>query len=276
MINFFEGWYFKHQNKEDTICFIPGISNEKAFIQVITNEKSYNIDFNKKEFQKEKIIKIQNNIFSFNGLKLDIKSSEVEINGEVFYENLTPLKRDIMGFFKYFPMQCRHGIISMHHNLKGYININNRHIKLTNGLGYIEKDSGRSFPKNYVWIQSNDFKEKCSVMVSVADIPFMGFEFRGFICTVWYKGKEYKMATYNGAKIISCTRNEIIIKNNSCKLEVYVSDGSNHSLYAPSSGKMTRKIFETPSCKARFRFFYKSTLLFDFGSEKTSFEFIQQ
>ncbi len=275
MNNFFEGWYFKHQNKEDTLCFIPGISNENAFIQIITNEKSYNINFDKKEFQKEEIIKIHNNIFSFNGLKIDIKDPEMKISGEINYENLTPLKSDVMGFFKYFPMQCRHGIISMHHNLKGYIDINNQHIEFADGLGYIEKDSGRSFPKNYIWIQSNDFKEKCSVIVSIADIPFVGFEFRGFICAVWYQGKEYRMATYNGAKIISCTRNEVIIKNNKCRLEIYISGGNSHSLNAPSSGKMTRKISEMPSCKATFRFFYKSDILFDFDSEKTSCEFVQ-
>lgn len=275
MNNFFEGWYFKHQNKEKTLCLIPGISNENAFIQIITDSKSYNINFNKKEFQKGEIIKIHNNVFSFNGLKLDIKNPEVEIKGEIIYENPTPLKSDIMGFFKHFPMQCRHGIVSMHHNLKGYADINGQHIEFINGLGYIEKDSGNSFPKNYIWVQSNDFKEKCSVMVSIADVPFIGFEFRGVICAVWYKGKEYKIAIYNGAKIIFCTQNEIIIKNNKYRLEIYISEHNSYALYAPSNGKMTRKIEEAPSCKARFRFFYKSDILFDFSSEKTSFEFVQ-
>lgn len=274
--NSFEGWYFKHQNKENTLCFIPGISSESAFIQVITNEKSYNINFDKKEFQSDKVIKIKNNIFSFNGIKIDINTPQVNINGEINYKNLAPLKSDIMGIFKYFPMQCRHGIISMHHNLSGYIDVNNQHFDFMNGIGYIEKDSGTSFPKSYVWVQSNDFSERCSVMVSIADIPFMGFQFRGFICSVWYKDKEYRMATYNGAKIFSCTQDEIVIESKKCKLEVYISKHNSHTLYAPNHGKMERKIKENPSCNARFKFFYKTDPIFDFNSEQTSYEFVQE
>ena len=78
-----------------------------------------------------------------------------------------------MGPFKYFPMECRHGIISMRHTLEGRLKLNGKEIDFTNGLGYIEKDSGRSFPSSYVWVQANDFDEPCSIMASVADIPFL-------------------------------------------------------------------------------------------------------
>ncbi len=47
--NYFEGWYFKNTNYEDGISFIPGISIEKnekkAFIQVITNDSSYFVNY---------------------------------------------------------------------------------------------------------------------------------------------------------------------------------------------------------------------------------------
>lgn len=273
--NFFEGWYFKHQTHENTVCFIPGISSENAFIQVITDENSYNINFDKSEFHKGKIIKVANNTFSLEGLKLDIDKPEIKISGQIYYKNLTPLRNDIMGPFKFFPMQCRHGIISMHHDLSGYININNQNFDFTNGVGYIEKDSGTSFPKNYIWVQSNNFAEKCSIMVSIADIPFMGFKFKGFICSVWYEGEEYRMATYTGAKVILCTQNKIIIESRKHRLEVSILEQNGYDLYAPDMGKMTRKIRETPSCRARFKFFTKNNLIFDFESEKTSCEFVK-
>ena len=68
--SFFEGWYFKHQCEADTIAFIPGINidslgKKSAFIQVITNENSYNINYDFSSFSLSKNeIKIGTNIFS--------------------------------------------------------------------------------------------------------------------------------------------------------------------------------------------------------------------
>lgn len=55
--NYFEGWYFKNTNNKGGISFIPGINinknNKKAFIQVITENSSYfvNYDINNKEYK---------------------------------------------------------------------------------------------------------------------------------------------------------------------------------------------------------------------------------
>jgi hypothetical protein len=55
---YFEGWYYKNTSDNISISFIPGISinkNErKAFIQVITNDNSYNIDYD--NISKAKIV----------------------------------------------------------------------------------------------------------------------------------------------------------------------------------------------------------------------------
>ena len=64
-----------------------------------------------------------------------------------------------MGFFAYFPfMQCYHEIVSMSHSLNGSLNFSEA-IDFSGGEGYIEKDWGTSFPKEYVWIQSNNFEK---------------------------------------------------------------------------------------------------------------------
>ncbi|MCL2312076.1 MAG: hypothetical protein FWC41_06255 [Firmicutes bacterium] len=121
--NFFEGWYFKHQNKKETVSIIPGICSDKVFIQIITDENSFNIDFGKNSFSKinknkNKFIKIDKNIFSFNNIKISINKLNLEIFGEINFYNLTPIKSSIMGPFRFLPMQCKHEIISMHHDLK--------------------------------------------------------------------------------------------------------------------------------------------------------------
>ena len=53
--SYFEGWYFKNTNDSEGISFIPGISiNEKergAFLQVITTDCSYYVNYNIKDFK---------------------------------------------------------------------------------------------------------------------------------------------------------------------------------------------------------------------------------
>ncbi|MCA5964668.1 hypothetical protein LC724_36470 [Blautia sp. RD014234] len=71
----------------------------------------------------------------------------------------------------------------MHHSLRGGLTVNGRKISMTGGRGYIETDKGRSFPKSYLWTQCG-YGERSSVMLSVADIPFWAFIFRGV--SVWY------------------------------------------------------------------------------------------
>lgn len=274
MSNYFEGWYLKHQKGNNTIAFIPGISNEFAFVQAITNNISYNIQYPLSEYRIGESIKIGKNIFSKKGCLINLKSEDIDIYGEIKYSCLTPIKYDIMGVFKYFPMECRHGIVSMHHGLDGSVNINGKITDFTNGIGYIEKDSGTSFPETYLWIHCNDFKEKCSIMVSIADIPFLCLKFKGCICIVYYKGKEYRLATYLGVKIEHHSDKNIKLNQGKYHLEIDIYQNSGNRLYAPDKGNMTRIIKENVSCKARFRFFIKDMLLFESESDNTSFEFV--
>lgn len=78
--NYFEGWYFKNTNNVEGISFIPGINiddkDKKAFIQVITNNSSYFINYNIKDFKfnfEPFLIQIGNNTFSKDGIHIKIK-----------------------------------------------------------------------------------------------------------------------------------------------------------------------------------------------------------
>ena len=197
--NRFEGWYFKHQANGKSLALIPGRASDEAFVLVITDNASYHINYplheyhlcdkNKHSFR----LKVGGNIFSPTGVILDIRRPELNLTGEIEYTNLTPTRSDIMGPFKYFPMECRHGIVSMTHSLRGKIILNADQQDYTGGKGYIESDSGRSFPSGYTWVQCNNFEVNspldCSVMAAIARIPFCGFKFWGCICTVWLDGR---------------------------------------------------------------------------------------
>ena len=261
MSNYFEGYYYKHQKNNDTLCLIVGKSNSESFIQIITNNAAFQVPY------------LKDNFFSERGVRLNIQTEEVTLKGEVSYGNLTPLKYDIMGPFAHLPMECKHGIVSMYHDIDGQMVLNGKMLDFSGGVGYIEKDEGRSFPKSYVWVQSNDFKEKCSVFASVATVPFLCFHFVGAIAVVLYRGVEHRFATYLGAKVLACTENQIILKQGRMQLEIWLRPDAGMQLAAPENGEMTRTILENPSCFANFKFYIDNRLVFDLNSDHTSFEY---
>lgn len=262
MRNYFDGYYFKHQKGEHTLCVIAGCAGTEKFIQVITNDFSVKVPFSK------------GNYFSEEGIRLNIQTPRISLAGAIRYQKLTPIKYDIMGPFRFFPMECRHGIVSMYHRLEGKVQLNGEVIDFTNGVGYIEKDSGRSFPSSYIWIHANDFpKQKCSIMASAANIPFCGMHFQGCICVIWYKGREYRFATYLGAKVLLCTKNRILVKQGKYLMEIRISDSYARKLIAPQKGQMTRMIREAVSCPAEFILYKENKCVFHLYSHHASFEY---
>ncbi len=100
-------------------------------------------------------------------------------------------------------MECYHGVISMDHGLEGFLEINGHITCLDGGKGYIEKDWGSSFPEGWIWLQSNNFdhNDPCSLMLSIAKIPWRGRSFTDSICGILHGDDFHTMATYNGAVI---------------------------------------------------------------------------
>lgn len=243
------------------MSFITGKSQEGEFIQVITNDNSYLVPY------------IGGNIFTDKGIKVHIIYGDLSISGEIKYGELSPLKYDIMGPFKYLPMQCRHKVLSMSHSLEGYVKINGSCMDFTGGKGYIEGDSGISFPDKYLWIQCNDFPEECSIMLSIAEIPFGLFKFTGCICAIKYGGKEYRIATYKGVKILKYSKEEVVLQQGKYIFIANISPNKGYKLKAPKSGKMDRTILESLSSKSRFRFLINKEIIFDLTSDNVNFEF---
>lgn len=259
--NYFTGHYYKHQKGEHTLCLIAGRSNSEEFIQVITENFSVKVPFSK------------GNRFSGKGVVLDIHTSGLALTGRIRYQAFSPIRYDIMGPFGLLPMECRHGIISMSHGLKGGVVLNGEKIDFTGGKGYIEMDCGSSFPSSYTWIQANDFQEDASVMAAIAAIPFCGIRFRGCICVIHYLGREYRLATYLGVRVLCCTEHKIVLKQGRYRLAVKIHAQNSRQLCAPQKGEMTRIILEAASCPAEFVFWKGKKKIFHLCSQHASFEY---
>lgn len=289
---FFEGWYVKHQNETNTFAIIPAFhvdknGTKKVTLQIITETFSHVFSFpaNALKVAKHRFyVRIKDAdgtvILCEKGLKIHCIKEKMKIQGTILYQPFTRLSSDIMGPFHWVPfMQCNHGIVSLAHCLSGMIEINDKKMDFNHGIGYIEKDWGNSFPKNYVWTQCSWFKEQNNcVMMAVADIPILGQKkkpiicFTGCICSIWYKGRQYRFATYQGAKVISCTEREIIIKQGKYQLSARLLEGKRFPLRAPEQGSMTRSIHECPSCTVHYTFSENKKTIFNFISRMAGFE----
>lgn len=268
--NYFEGWYFKMVTEDGSgiISVIPGISlsqdgkDQHAFIQIIngatakTSYHPYPIDefsFSKKQFE----IKIGNNYFSKDKIMLDIQdgktsvSGSVKISDNVDYTSDKMLNPGIMGWYRFVPfMECYHGVVSLTNRLKGELIINNKAYDFTGGKGYIEKDWGSSMPSSWIWMQSNHFHEPgTSFMLSIADIPWLGSSFTGFLGFLYQDGKTYHFSTYRNTKLQLevCDSNILTIKMKNQKNTFIVQAESNNAglLKAPDKGSMDRRIAES-------------------------------
>ena len=158
-----------------------------------------------------------------------------------------------MGPFSFIPfMECNHAIISMKSKADGKITINNEEIVFNNGVGYIEKDWGHSFPKSYIWCQGNSFQNSdASFMISIADIPFKTFSFRGIICDLIIDNNEFKFTTYNNSKLLHYYVDnnyvDIILQKGNYYLNLKSQYSNSLKLSAPVKGKMEKDIFESIS-----------------------------
>ena len=277
MRSYFCGWYFRCQSDRQTLAVIPSIHKTReskyCAIQLITDTQSFHVPFPYSVFQKQdKQICIAGNRFGKEGITLDIQTPELRANGSVSFGQFTSIKYDIMGPFRYVPfMQCRHSVFSMRHSVDGTIFINETPYVFQNAIGYMEGDRGYSFPRKYVWTQCSF--PSGALMLSIAEIPFGGFHFTGVIGIVHLRGKEYRLATYLGAKAVKIEAGEIIVRQGCFSLTVTPQEQSGHPLRAPVSGAMVRTIHEYPSCKVSYRFEGNGVPLLYLDAPNAAFEY---
>lgn len=315
---YFEGWYYKliDETMEHAIAIIPGIAIGKnredahAFIQVLYNGRQvayYRYPFRDFRYHRKKFaIKIGQNYFSKSRLYLKIgdesmqgntarqnhkgrDSDALKLSGSLCFRDIISLPKSlflpgIMGPFTYIPyMECYHGIINIHHRICGKLKVEDRVVDFTGGYGYIEKDWGRSFPKSWVWVQSNHFDNRdATIMLSAARIPWLGGSFLGFLSFLRLGDELYLFATYTGAKLIrlayvqGCLRASI--RDRKYRLELWVTQAQGGGeLKAPSMGRMERTIIESIHSVIRVHLYRRSgELIYEGTGRNAGFELVKE
>ncbi|MCI5080925.1 MAG: tocopherol cyclase family protein [Saprospiraceae bacterium] len=280
--NYFEGWYIKIVDPTEQFVFaiIPGISkgkdgDEHAFIQVldgVQGKASYH-RFEAADFQPSAdtfAVRLGNNFFLAENIELDLP----ELKGHLRFQNLYRWPKmlgapGIMGWYSFMPfMECYHGVVSVHHQIEGQLKVNGQLQTFDGGLGYMEKDWGRSFPSSWIWLQTNHFQtaQRVSCMASVARIPWLGNHFIGCIVGFLLGDKLYRFATYTGAKMkaeLFDDRVELGFKDAKNTLEIRAFKAPGGSLLSPLSGNMTGKVNESMQARVEVRLFAGEQLLFE-------------
>ncbi len=295
---FFEGWYHKLVTSDDqSLVIIPGIyrsgekNNQTAFIMIfdgISGDLFYE-KFEVNEFNcstSSYDLQIGSNYFSPKRMIIDIDSKDLIINGKITADNLKPwpvtlFEPGCMGWYAYIPtMECFHGILSMNHSLSGKLMLNDSTYNFSNGRGYIEKDWGRNFPKDWIWAQANHFsKTDASITASLATIPWKKRTFAGFIVGFYYENNFLRFTTYRNSMIknihYDLTTLFWEIERGDLKLKLTIEKGRKTGLlYAPDVRDMIPKVNESLDGKIQCQLYNKNEKIFDDTSILCATEFI--
>ena len=281
---YFEGWYFKHQSPGgQALALIPafhmdGEGRRTASLQVISRDRAWWLEYPASQLQvsrKPFQVRIGQSSFGEEGVSLQIQRDGLSLRGTLRYGPLTALRSDIMGPFRLFAgMQCAHGVISMGHSLSGALELNGEPLEFSGGIGYIETDRGRSFPQRYLWTQCVWAGPNCgSLMLAAASVPLPIGGFTGCICAVLYQGREYRLATYLGAKIQAVSPAGAVIRQGNYLLEAELLKAQKLALHAPAEGSMVRTIHESLCAQVRYRFRHGNNILFQRTDSLASFEY---
>ena len=270
--NYFEGWYLRITDEDNhSYSFIFGISLYKndphSFIQILdaTEKKSYYFRFEVSDFYYNKdAIRIKDNIFGINQLKISIDPFDIDlnINPTVFIQR-NGLAKCAMGFFKHLPLTTYHEIIFMKAKIEGSLKTKN-HDGLVNGVGYMEKNFGCRFPKQWLWIQTNHF-EKYNASFILAQADLIG-KCDGFFSILNVDGDEFRFATYNGFRIErNFEGNDIkvtIEREDICLIVKVKYEPGNLLIASLDKGKMAKEIEESLTSTLTLSLYRGSELIF--------------
>lgn len=260
----FEGWFSKVDDSKNGVMFsvIWGYSThhktKHAFIQfqdTMRHDTAY-VRYPIEEMQVETdpfILHIGKNRLWETGMHLDFDLEGVPVRGDFSFSNLMPIKQsvfkpNIMGWLSYFPNQCNHAIISMHHQVTGDFQMGDQSWAIRDAYGYMEKDWGTGFPKEYVWLQAN-IGDKDSVVFSYATVPMLGKYAKGFFLVLHHKGKEYRFSSIEGSKLlqfeVSKEAFKATVKKRGRYIILKVKQRKPVDLVSPEHGEMNAYIKES-------------------------------
>ena len=250
-------------------------------IQVLTQRGSVYREFPVSMFRidrKKGVLQIGENLFSHRGIRLNFEGlfseekQPVKVQGSLRFGMFSEPRYDIMGPFAYIPgMECRHAVYSMKHRADGRLKLQNRELYFQNAAGYMEGDSGSSFPEKYIWTQH--FFPEGSIMAAAAVIPMGKIRFTGTLGFLFIRNREYRFATYLGAVVEKIGEKELVIRQGHYRLCIRFPEPGEGTLKAPDSGKMTRSVWENIACKVEYTLIYKGRVLLHIATDRGAAEY---
>ncbi|MBN1834760.1 MAG: hypothetical protein JW820_02855 [Spirochaetales bacterium] len=255
---YFEGWYFKCVFPDRALAIIPGISlaerDPHSFVQVVdgtTGSAAYHrfpwqeFEFSTESFQ----VRVGPNRFSLEAIHLELDGLRGDLRMEDHVRWPTSLlSPSSMGWYAFARfMECYHGVIVLDARVEGTLGRRS----LSDGRFYLEKDWGSSFPRAWVWMQTNSFgpKVRASLTCSIARVPFRGREFSGFIIGLLADGTLHRFTTYSGARIEELEVGEssltVRVRGGRRLLTLHARREPGAELASPVRGEMSGRIEET-------------------------------
>lgn len=265
-----EAWYFKHQKGDQSLCFLIGKTKEKAFLQMITNNACKVFEYKLREykvFEQCMQIRIGDSIFTKDGCVVYAKDKDMRIRGRLNYGRLTCSKYSSEKYKSGFSILGR-SIISLDHNVTGTFEINGEKLDINGAKGYIEHSNDRGKDMKF-WCQCNSFENKTGIMICAKRIFLLKNSFDAVEASVFYHGKEYRFASYFGARVSECDDKGIVINQGRYRLEADFENASDYFDYAETD--YGRKIIV--GMHIHFKMFIDGVPFFNIHSNSGSVEY---
>lgn len=298
---YFEGWYFKIVDRQLglSLCLIPGVAmagqgDDHAFIQYadsLSGKSGYlrypldQVTFSTSELALKlgttRLSDRQLEVSSLDGLPFDLS---LEVSEQEFYP-VTPLHPGIMGPFRFVPkMECYHGVHLVYGKVSGALTIDGKTLQIDQGEIYIEKDWGKSFPSEWIWLQASGFEtsnpgpldepqKPLHLMFSLANIPWLGNSFNGHLGYVWWGDLKIGIGTYRGSKVdFDPQTMQIVIRKGPYHIVISPKAIRPIPLIAPSLGTMTRHMLEDLEAQIHLEIYREDQLIYSGHAEFAGFE----
>lgn len=254
----FEGFYFKTALVDGTtLVIICGFAKSKvkshAFIQVSSQlSKTFYFEYPLSSLKTSKEtfnFSVGKNTFTQQGI--DIKEEDCEIN--LSFSNFELWNRSffnpsIMGALTFVPfVECKHDIISPYLEVNGEAKLKSKTLKFQDNSGYIDKNWGTSFPKDYFWGHISSFKNPTvSVQFAKAKPKWLLWKIPVHIGFLRMNGEIHLFKSWKKGKIklINVGQEQIHLQNNQYKIELKFDKGYPLNLRAPLNGKLDYTILE--------------------------------
>lgn len=288
----FEGWFVKVDDRENGLMFsviwgyATQVGERHAFLQfqnTLKNETAYvrypmeDLTWTEDPF----VLTIGGNTLSQEGMVLDFETPDLSVRGRFAFGAFAPLRRisflkpNIMGWLSYFPNECNHAILSMHHTVTGTLAMGDAAWTLQDADGYLEKDWGTGFPKAYVWCQVNDWAESALVF-SYATVPLLGRHAKGFFLVLHHQGEEIRLSSIEGSRMRAFTVSEdaftAVVEKGALRVTLHARQAHPVALASPEKGAMKARIKESLDGTVTVSVEKKGKNLLELSSERASID----